>query len=71
MNYYYDRLNNERFVGPILPFLAGVLATTPFIYLAKNNQNQIVQPYPIYQPYGYPIYSPYPFYGYPRVYSVR
>ena len=58
MNYQH---NNPRFVGALLPFLAGVAVTTPFVFFAKNQQ-----PYPPYypppymypQPYMYP--TPYP-----------
>lgn len=49
--------------GPLLPFLAGVLVTTPFIFLNKNNQTP--QYYPQYMPYyPYPqqIIPPYPYY---------
>ncbi len=55
-NSYDDR-------GPLLPFLAGVLVTTPFIFLNKNNQQAY---YPQYQPY-YPYPQPYP-YPYPQPY---
>ena len=59
MNYPYNRgyRYNDRF-GPLLPFLAGVAVTSPFIFLAKNNQPQ--QFYPAYPPYYQPI-MPYPY----------
>lgn len=72
MNYNYTRLScprntggpqDERFVGALLPFLAGVAVTTPFIFIAKN-QNQPYYPYPPmpYQPMPYPPYPPmYPY----------
>lgn len=54
--YYYPRgYQNDRFDGPILPFLAGVLVTTPFIFLNKNQPQ--VQPY--YPPQPYIPYNPY------------
>lgn len=63
MNYHYQ--NNERFGGLLLPFLAGVAVTTPFVFLNKQ------QPYPYYPapppPPYYPMPYPYPrpiFYGY-------
>ncbi len=73
--YYRDEHGNvfdER--GALLPFLAGVLVTTPFIFFAKNNNQQpYPPPYPPYPPQApvyYPMYQqqpypPYP-YGYPR-----
>ncbi len=52
-NFYgYRNYQNER--SPLLPFLAGVLVTTPFIFLNKN-QNQ---PTPYYPPYPAPYYPP-------------
>ena len=56
MNYY----RQERFGGLLLPFLAGVAVTTPFVFFAKNQQ----QPY-YPQPYPYP---PPPPYMYPNPY---
>ena len=57
MTYY----RQERFGGLLLPFLAGVAVTTPFVFLAKNNQ-------PYYPPpYAYP---PPPPYIYPRPYMT-
>ena len=69
-NYILSRAKQEqdyRF-GPLLPFLAGVLVTTPFIFLSKNNHPYYnnyppqATPYPIYQaPYPYPYqYNTYP-----------
>lgn len=57
--------NQDR--GLLLPFLAGVLVTTPFIFLNKNQNQQPVGYYPPYYPsYPYPQYqvpvSPYPQY---------
>lgn len=49
--------------GALLPFLAGVLVTTPFVFLNKNNNSTQPQPYymPYQQPYAYqPYYMPYP-----------
>ena len=60
MNYHYPR--NERFGGLLLPFLAGVAVTTPFVFFAKN-QNQY-PPYPPYPPM-YPPYYPAPYYPVP------
>lgn len=59
MNYQYH--NNPRFGGLLLPFLAGVAVTTPFVFFAKNQQ-QYPPYYPPYypQPYMYP--TPYPVY---------
>ena len=60
-NYIMPRGNNNndyRF-GPILPFLAGVLVTTPFIFLSKNNQ-PYYNPYPPQYPMYPPQYMPYP-----------
>ena len=50
--------------GPLLPFLAGVLVTTPFIFLNKNNQQSYYpqyQPYQPYYPYPQPVSYPYPY----------
>ena len=58
MNYY----KQERFGGLLLPFLAGVAVTTPFVFFAKNQQ----QPY-YPQPYPYP---PPPPYMYPNPYMT-
>lgn len=58
--YYYPRSYQDARFGPLLPFLAGVLVTTPFIFLNKNNQpNYVYQQPMMYQPY-----MPYPYYGY-------
>lgn len=56
--------------SPLLPFLAGVLVTTPFLFL-NNNKNNYSQPYPVYpQPYP-PMYpQPYPP-MYPQPYPYR
>ena len=63
-NLYYRNQPNDRFVGALLPFLAGVAVTTPFIFFAKNqNQPYYYPPYPptsYYQPYQpYPMYQIY------------
>ena len=67
MNYNYRPIRysrdgqDERFVGALLPFLAGVAVTTPFIFIARN-QNQPYYPYPpapYYPPM--PYYPPYPY----------
>ena len=54
--------------GILLPFLAGVLVTTPFIFLNKNNNQQ---QYPIYQTpyYPQPYQQQYPqnIYSYPMM----
>ena len=56
--YRNDNLENR---GALLPFLAGVLVTTPFVFLAKN-QNQM-QYYPPQAPIYYPMYqNPYMYY---------
>ena len=55
MNYRYQP--NPRFGGLLLPFLAGVAVTTPFVFFAKNQQ-----PYPpYYPPPYYPSYYPPPY----------
>lgn len=57
MNYY----RQERFGGLLLPFLAGVAVTTPFIFFAKNQQPYYPPPYaypPPPTPYMYPPYMP-------------
>lgn len=57
--------NNSDDRGALLPFLAGVLVTTPFVFQNKNNNNSTYQqPYymPYQQPYAYqPYYMPYPY----------
>lgn len=59
MGYYHPRTVEEsRFVGPLLPFLAGVLVTTPFIFL-NNNKNNSYQAPPYPYPYPYPVPTPY------------
>ena len=55
MNYRYQP--NPRFGGLLLPFLAGVAVTTPFVFFAKNQQP--------YQPYYPPPYYPAPYYPTP------
>ena len=57
MNYYNQ--SNPRFGGLLLPFLAGVAVTTPFVFFAKNQNN-----YPPYPPM-YPPYYPMPYYPIP------
>ncbi len=70
--YPYNRFEcDER--SPLLPFLAGVLVTTPFIFAAKNNNQQPIyyppQQYPTYYPISQnpqnPIYMPQPSYQMP------
>ena len=61
MNYRYEPA--PRFGGLLLPFLAGVAVTTPFVFFAKNQQ-----PYPPYPPAYGPIYPP-P-YMYPQPYPI-
>lgn len=63
MNYHYPR--DERFGGLLLPFLAGVAVTTPFVFLAKN-QN----PYPPAPYYPMPYY-PMPYFPGPGPYIYR
>ena len=64
---YYRGAPNERFGGLLLPFLAGVAVTTPFVFLAKNNQPYYPQPYPVYYPYSIPTNESYPtYYPYPQ-----
>ena len=64
MNHYYGyQQTGER--SALLPFLAGVLVTTPFIILNKNQNQQYVPVYPPYQPYQ-PYYPPY----YPPQYPI-
>lgn len=57
---YYRNVPNERFGGLLLPFLAGVAVTTPFVFFAKNQPQ-----YPYYPPpqpfYPPPYYYPQPF----------
>ena len=56
-NYFgYRNQNNDR--NPLLPFLAGVLVTTPFIFLNKNQQQPYYPPYPYYPPVYYPPQYP-------------
>ena len=63
MNYHH---NNPRFGGLLLPFLAGVAVTTPFVFLAKNQpQYPPYPPYPYYQPMPGPYMYPPP---YPIIY---
>ena len=38
MNYYNQ--SNPRFGGLLLPFLAGVAVTTPFVFFAKNQNSR-------------------------------
>lgn len=52
---YYRNQPNERFGGLLLPFLAGVAVTTPFVFLAKNQQQYPYYPVP-------PPYYPMPYY---------
>ncbi len=62
--YLYRSGNHEQEDrGVLLPFLAGVLVTTPFVFLAKN-QNQQMPYYPPQAPIYYPMYqNPYiPYY---------
>lgn len=55
---YYQYRDNADERGALLPFLAGVLVASPFIFLNKNNQNPS---YAYAGPmYGYPPYNPYP-----------
>ena len=57
--YYQYPIKNERFIGPILPFVGGALIG----YIVGRPNYNYYQPY--YQPY-YPIYYPptnYPYYN--------
>ena len=62
---YVEPINqpDERFIGGLLPFLAGVAVTSPLVFFAKN-QNQPCCQYPPmpYQPMPSP---PMPYYPYP------
>ena len=66
MNYNYQPIryprggDNERFVGALLPFLAGVAVTTPFIFINRN-QNVPYYPYPPMPYPPMPYYPPYPY----------
>ena len=53
-NYTNYPINEQRFIGPILPFVGGALLGYTF---ARPNTNY-------YQPYYqyYPVYYPYPYY---------
>ncbi len=51
---YNNVVNEERFIGPIFPFLGGALVG----YIASRPQYN--NSYPVY----YPYYPPYPNYGY-------
>ena len=53
-SYFPQQQNNERFIGPVLPFLGGALIG----YVAGRPNN-----FGYYQP-SYPIYYPYPAYPY-------
>lgn len=64
-----SRQQEDYRFGPLLPFLAGVLVTTPFIFLSKNNQ-PYYNGYP-QQPIPYPMYPfpyPYQYNNYPPIY---
>jgi len=50
----YSYVNNERFIGPLLPFIGGALVG--YVVARPNN-------YGYYQPY-YPMYYQYPTYPY-------
>lgn len=61
----FDHQTDER--GFLLPFLAGVLVTTPFVFLNKNQNQPNYPPYPPQYPIYYPMYQqppmpmPYPY----------
>ena len=56
--YYGNQINNQRFIGPLLPFIGGALVG----YVVARPNNQYYPPY--YQPfYQYPTYQYY--YQYP------
>ena len=62
MNNYYGNFNTkneERFIGPLLPFVGGALIG---YIVAKPNNNAY---YPV--PY-YTYYTPYPTYNYQTIY---
>ena len=52
-NYYSHFQNNERFIGPLLPFIGGALVG----YVVSKPNSQFYPPY-------YPQYYPYPTYQY-------
>lgn len=61
--YYSHPQNNERFIGPLLPFVGGALLG--YVVARPNNQY-----YPYYQPfYQYPTYQYY--YQYPPAYNMN
>jgi hypothetical protein len=53
--------NEERFIGPLLPFVGGALIG--YVVARPNNNNY----YPI--PYYTPYYTPYPIYQQPPIYK--
>ena len=60
--YRYYRGNNNLVTderGALLPFLAGVLVTTPFVFLAKNSNNNPSYAYAGPMQYPYMGYNPY------------
>lgn len=63
--YLYRSIPNTNERGILLPFLAGVLVTTPFVYIAKNQNKDQIPYYPQQAPIYYPMYQ-YPYMPYYR-----
>ena len=62
--YYSYPQNNQRFIGPLLPFVGGALLG----YVVGRPNTQYYPPY--YQPlYQYPTYQYY--YQYPPTYTIN
>lgn len=61
MNNYYGNFNtrnDERFIGPLLPFVGGALIG----YIVARPNNNTYYPVPYYTYYPYPTYSSQPIY---------
>jgi hypothetical protein len=57
----YQNINNERFIGPFLPFLGGALIGGAAVGLTRPRPIYNVAPY---QNYGFNPYRPYGNYSY-------
>ena len=58
-HYRHYPLNEQRFIGPLLPFVGGAVGGALIGYTFARPNNTYYQPY---YPQYYPIYYPYPYY---------
>ena len=57
MNPRFRYRDDNRFGGPLIPFVLGGIAGS----IWSNSNNKYYYPYPVYPVYQYPVYYPRPY----------